>query len=181
MEASTPLLTPYKMGQFDLAHRVVLAPLTRCRSYGNVPGPHNAAYYAQRAARGALLVAEACAVSETARGYPDVPGIWSAEQVGAWRARQGRRLLLPDMAHGPRLPDRQGDARSLDYIVGHKARGPKARPTARLFARPKHGTARLGSGPCRPGPTVGPCLGLPTSTLGWPGTVGPARHDGLAG
>ncbi|EEE54586.1 hypothetical protein OsJ_01791 [Oryza sativa Japonica Group] len=80
MEASTPLLTPYKMGQFDLAHRVVLAPLTRCRSYGNVPGPHNAAYYAQRAARGALLVAEACAVSETARGYPDVPGIWSAEQ-----------------------------------------------------------------------------------------------------
>lgn len=30
------------------------------------------------------------------------------------RARQGRRLLLPDMAHGPRLPDRQGDARSLD-------------------------------------------------------------------
>lgn len=85
MEASTPLLTPYKMGQFDLAHRVVLAPLTRCRSYGNVPGPHNAAYYAQRAARGALLVAEASAVSETARGYPDVPGIWSAEQVGAWR------------------------------------------------------------------------------------------------
>uniref|UniRef100_A0A0E0C211 NADH:flavin oxidoreductase/NADH oxidase N-terminal domain-containing protein n=1 Tax=Oryza meridionalis TaxID=40149 RepID=A0A0E0C211_9ORYZ len=85
MEASTPLLTPYKMGQFDLAHRVVLAPLTRCRSYGNVPGPHNAAYYAQRAARGELLVAEACAVSETARGYPDVPGIWSAEQVEAWR------------------------------------------------------------------------------------------------
>lgn len=59
--------------------------MTRCRSYGNVPGPHNAAYYAQRAARGALLVAEASAVSETARGYPDVPGIWSAEQVGAWR------------------------------------------------------------------------------------------------
>uniref|UniRef100_A0A0D9V121 NADH:flavin oxidoreductase/NADH oxidase N-terminal domain-containing protein n=1 Tax=Leersia perrieri TaxID=77586 RepID=A0A0D9V121_9ORYZ len=86
MEASsTPLLTPYKMGQFDLAHRIVLAPLTRCRSYGNVPRPHNAVYYAQRASPGALLIAEACAVSETARGYPDVPGLWNQDQVEAWR------------------------------------------------------------------------------------------------
>ncbi|VAI10978.1 unnamed protein product [Triticum turgidum subsp. durum] len=77
---TTPLLTPYKMGDFNLAHRVVLAPLTRCRSYGNLAQPHNALYYAQRAAPGVLLVAEACAVSEAARGYPHVPGLWSQEQ-----------------------------------------------------------------------------------------------------
>jgi 12-oxophytodienoic acid reductase len=41
-----PLLTPYKMGGFQLSHRVVLAPLTRCRSYGYVPQPHAAVYYA---------------------------------------------------------------------------------------------------------------------------------------
>ncbi|KAB1210902.1 12-oxophytodienoate reductase 1 [Morella rubra] len=29
-----PLLTPYKMGKFDLSHRIVLAPLTRQRSWG---------------------------------------------------------------------------------------------------------------------------------------------------
>lgn len=82
---TTPLLTPYKMGDFNLAHRVVHAPLTRCRSYGNLAQPHNALYYAQRAAPGVLLVAEACAVSEAARGYPHVPGLWSQEQVEAWK------------------------------------------------------------------------------------------------
>ncbi|XP_047094478.1 putative 12-oxophytodienoate reductase 11 [Lolium rigidum] len=82
---TTPLLTPYKMGEFSLAHRVALAPLTRCRSYGNLAQPHNVIYYEQRAAPGVLLIAEANAVSETARGYPNVPGLWSDEQVEAWK------------------------------------------------------------------------------------------------
>ncbi|KAL6605962.1 hypothetical protein ACP70R_041615 [Stipagrostis hirtigluma subsp. patula] len=80
-----PLLTPYRMGQFELAHRVVLAPLTRCRSYGNVPQPHAAVYYSQRATRGGLLIAEATGVSATAQGYPEAPGIWTPEQVEAWK------------------------------------------------------------------------------------------------
>ncbi|CAL5043835.1 unnamed protein product [Urochloa decumbens] len=80
-----PLLTPYKMGQFELSHRVVLAPLTRCRSYGNVPQPHAAVYYSQRATKGGLLIAEATGVSATAQGYPHTPGIWTQEQVEAWR------------------------------------------------------------------------------------------------
>ncbi|MCH84089.1 12-oxophytodienoate reductase, partial [Trifolium medium] len=58
MEAATitadpiPLLTPYKMGKFNLAHRVVLAPLTRMRSYNNVPQPIAIEYYSQRASKG---------------------------------------------------------------------------------------------------------------------------------
>ncbi|RLN12166.1 12-oxophytodienoate reductase 1-like [Panicum miliaceum] len=80
-----PLMTPYKMGQFQLSHRVVLAPLTRCRSYGNVPQPHAAVYYSQRATRGGLLIAEATGVSATAQGYPETPGIWTQEQVEAWK------------------------------------------------------------------------------------------------
>jgi 12-oxophytodienoic acid reductase len=55
-EEVMPLLTPFKVGQFELAHRVVLAPLTRCRSYGNVPQPHAAVYYSQQATRGGLLI-----------------------------------------------------------------------------------------------------------------------------
>nr|XP_040255638.1 putative 12-oxophytodienoate reductase 5 isoform X2 [Aegilops tauschii subsp. strangulata] len=80
-----PLLTPYKMGQFDLAHRVVMAPLTRQRSYGNVPQSHAAVYYSQRATAGGLLIAEATGVSDTAQGYNDTPGIWTAEHVEAWK------------------------------------------------------------------------------------------------
>ncbi|CAO2035184.1 unnamed protein product [Urochloa humidicola] len=80
-----PLLTPHKMGRFDLSHRVVLAPLTRQRSYGNVPQPHAILYYQQRTTKGGLLIAEATGVSDTAQGYKDTPGIWTKEQVEAWK------------------------------------------------------------------------------------------------
>jgi len=80
-----PLLTPHKMGQLDLSHRVVLAPLTRQRSYGNVPQPHAAVYYAQRATAGGFLITEATGVSDTAQGYSDTPGIWTPEHVEAWK------------------------------------------------------------------------------------------------
>uniref|UniRef100_A0A0E0A6S1 NADH:flavin oxidoreductase/NADH oxidase N-terminal domain-containing protein n=1 Tax=Oryza glumipatula TaxID=40148 RepID=A0A0E0A6S1_9ORYZ len=83
--AEIPLLTPYRMGRFELSHRVVLAPLTRNRSYGNVPRPHAVLYYTQRATSGGLLVTEATGVSATAQGYPDTPGIWTQQQVEAWK------------------------------------------------------------------------------------------------
>ncbi|KAH6763834.1 12-oxophytodienoate reductase 2 [Perilla frutescens var. frutescens] len=80
-----PLLTPYKMGNFQLSHRIVLAPLTRQRSYNNVPQPHAVLYYSQRANKGGFLISEATGVSDTAQGYPDTPGIWTKEQVEAWK------------------------------------------------------------------------------------------------
>ncbi|KAK3164378.1 hypothetical protein QOZ80_1AG0016830 [Eleusine coracana subsp. coracana] len=83
--ATSHLLTPYKMGEFSLAHRVVLAPLTRCRAHGSLVRPHMAVYYGQRASPGCFLVSEACAVSEAARGARDVPGLWTDEQVQSWK------------------------------------------------------------------------------------------------
>ncbi|XP_034206136.1 12-oxophytodienoate reductase 2-like [Prunus dulcis] len=80
-----PLLTPYKMGKFNLSHRIVLAPLTRQRSYHNIPQPHAILYYSQRTSQGGLLIAEASGVSDTAQGYPDMPGLWTREQVEAWK------------------------------------------------------------------------------------------------
>ncbi|XP_038683784.1 putative 12-oxophytodienoate reductase 11 [Tripterygium wilfordii] len=80
-----PLLTPYKMGNFNLSHRIVLAPLTRQRSYDNVPQPHAILYYSQRTTKGGLLICEATGVSDTAQGYPFTPGIWTKEQVEAWK------------------------------------------------------------------------------------------------
>ncbi|XP_038681195.1 putative 12-oxophytodienoate reductase 11 [Tripterygium wilfordii] len=80
-----PLLTPYKMGNFNLSHRIVLAPLTRMRSYNNVAQPHAILYYSQRSTKGGLLIGEATGISETAQGYPRTPGIWTKEQVEAWK------------------------------------------------------------------------------------------------
>ncbi|KAG8364046.1 hypothetical protein BUALT_Bualt19G0085400 [Buddleja alternifolia] len=62
-----------------------MAPLTRDRSYGNVPQPHAAVYYSQRATGGGLLVSEATGVSDTAQGYPETPGVWTKEQIEAWK------------------------------------------------------------------------------------------------
>eukprot|EP00268_Persea_americana_P006975 TRINITY_DN12540_c0_g1_i1.p1 TRINITY_DN12540_c0_g1~~TRINITY_DN12540_c0_g1_i1.p1 ORF type:complete len:125 (-),score=16.19 TRINITY_DN12540_c0_g1_i1:86-460(-) len=83
--ARIALLTPYQMGEFSLSHRVVLAPLTRMRSFGKAPQPHAILYYSQRATKGGLLITESTAVSDTAIGYPNVPGIWTKEQVEAWK------------------------------------------------------------------------------------------------
>ncbi|KAJ4951100.1 hypothetical protein NE237_027932 [Protea cynaroides] len=80
-----PLLTPYKTGKLQLSHRVVLAPLTRQRSYNNIPQPHAVLYYSQRTTKGGLLISEATGVSDTAQGYPNTPGIWTKEQVEAWK------------------------------------------------------------------------------------------------
>ncbi|RWR87002.1 putative 12-oxophytodienoate reductase 11 [Cinnamomum micranthum f. kanehirae] len=83
--AEIPLLSPYKMGSFHLSHRIGLAPSTRARSYGNIPQPHATLFYSQRATKGGLLIAEATGISDTALGYPDTPGIWTKEQVEAWK------------------------------------------------------------------------------------------------
>ncbi|KAJ9167314.1 hypothetical protein P3X46_021978 [Hevea brasiliensis] len=80
-----PLLTPYKMGKFNLSHRIVLPPLGRQRSYNNVPQPHAILYYSQRTTKGALLIAEATGISDTAQGLNFTPGIWTKEQVEAWK------------------------------------------------------------------------------------------------
>ena len=66
----------------------MLAPLTRARSYGNLPQSHAILYYSQRATEGGLLIAEATGVSSDAQGIgliPHTPGIWTKEQVEAWK------------------------------------------------------------------------------------------------
>ncbi|KAI3464311.1 hypothetical protein Pfo_020974 [Paulownia fortunei] len=81
-----PLLTPYKMGNFLLSHRVVLSPLTRQRSFNTIPQKHAVLYYSQRTTNGGFLISEATTVSETAVGYLNTPGIWTKEQVEAWKS-----------------------------------------------------------------------------------------------
>jgi len=81
------LFSPLQLGPFTLAHRVVMAPLTRLRSEqpGDVPGQLMVEYYGQRASEGGLIITEATAVAIQGRGYLGSPGIYSDEQVTGWR------------------------------------------------------------------------------------------------
>lgn len=84
----TTLFDPLQVGRIHLANRVVMAPLTRNRAPGAMPNDLMVTYYAQRAdpKNGAgLIVTEATAISHQGQGYADVPGIWSNEQVAAWK------------------------------------------------------------------------------------------------
>ncbi|TYI42780.1 hypothetical protein ES332_A01G122500v1 [Gossypium tomentosum] len=85
MDFIPALLAPSKMSNFSLSHRIVLAPLSRLRSYNFIAQPHAILYYSQRTTHGGFLIGEASGVSETAQGYPNTPGIWTQQQVEAWK------------------------------------------------------------------------------------------------
>src|SRR5687768_12978600 len=79
------LQQPIRIGAWELPNRIVMAPLTRCRaSEGRVPNALMAEYYRQRSSAG-LILAEATSISPMGVGYPDTPGLWSAEQVAGWQ------------------------------------------------------------------------------------------------
>ncbi|KAL2254285.1 putative 12-oxophytodienoate reductase 11 [Sesamum indicum] len=137
------LLSPYKVGEFDLSHRIVLAPLTRNRSYNYVPQPHGAVYYSQRATKGGLLIAEATGVSDTAMGFPDTPGIWTKEHVEAWKpivdaVHQKGGIFFLQIVHVGRVstydfqPNGQAPISSTDKGVTPGLEGLELSPPRRL-------------------------------------------------
>jgi len=83
---SQPLLTPVKLGPYALPNRVVMAPMTRSRSYNRDKAPTelHAEYYAQRASAG-LLITEGSQISPQGVGYVHTPGIHSQAQIRGWK------------------------------------------------------------------------------------------------
>ena len=78
------LFDPLVLGDLTLPNRVIMSPLTRCRTgVDRVPNDLMAEYYAQRAGAG-LIISEATVVSEQGIGYPNTPGIWNRAQVDGW-------------------------------------------------------------------------------------------------
>jgi N-ethylmaleimide reductase len=123
------LFEPVTMGRYRLRHRIVMAPLTRCRvSDPNIPNGLMAEYYRQRAGA-ALIITEATAVSEGAQGYWRTPGIYAARHLLAWEEianavhRQQGRIFMQLWHNGRvRHPDNvPWEARS----VGPSAIAPK--------------------------------------------------------
>ncbi|KAI5066050.1 hypothetical protein GOP47_0018674, partial [Adiantum capillus-veneris] len=78
------LLAPLPFEEMNLSHRVVFAPVTRCRARNYCPQEAHAVYYSQRASEGGLLITEAVAISQEGIGFPHSPGIWTKAQVERW-------------------------------------------------------------------------------------------------
>ena len=142
------LFTPFQLGPYRLANRMVMAPLTRNRAGpGGVPQALNAAYYAQRATA-ALIITEASQISPQGLGYPNTPGIHEPEQAAGWRrvteavhARDGRiflqlwhvgRISHPALQPGGALPVAPSAIRPEGQAVTHE--GPRDFVTPRALA-----------------------------------------------
>lgn len=105
---------PITVGSWTLPQRFVMAPLTRNRAKGTVPGELNAEYYGQRASAG-LIITEGSQPSAVGQGYLDTPGFHSTEQLAGWRkvaeaVHAGGGHLVAQLMHVGRIahPDNKG-------------------------------------------------------------------------
>ena len=114
------LFTPLQVGALTLPNRILLAPLTRTRAdAGHMPNALMAEYYAQRAS-GGLLITECTMITEGTSAFIAEPGIYSAEQIEAWKkttdavhAKGGRIFMQIWHAGRAAHPDINGGARTV--------------------------------------------------------------------
>jgi len=102
------LFTPVRLGDLELANRVVMAPLTRMRSgRSGIPGDLVAEHYAQRAGVG-LIITEGTYPNGESQAFAGQPGIVTQEQAAGWRRvadavhERGGRIVMQVM-HGGRV------------------------------------------------------------------------------
>ena len=81
------LLEPTTLGVLQLSTRIVMAPMTRSQSPGNIPGENVAAYYRRRAEnKVGLIITEGTVVDPaTGHGYPDVPDFAGDAALAGWK------------------------------------------------------------------------------------------------
>ena len=83
------LFDPITVGDIHAANRIFMAPLTRGRSTpAHVPTEVMIDYYRQRAGAG-IIISEGTGVSRQGLGWPNAPGLWTDEQVEAWKPVTG--------------------------------------------------------------------------------------------
>lgn len=122
--AESPLFSSFTLGKLTLPSRIVMSPMTRSRSIGNIPDELVATYYGQRASAG-LIVTEGTSPSPNGLGYARIPGIYSDAQVEGWKKTTkavhdaGGRIFVQLMHTG-----RVGVAENLP--AGARVLGPSA-------------------------------------------------------
>lgn len=81
------LFRPFTFNGLTLPNRIVMAPMTRSKSPGAVPGPEVAAYYRRRAENETgLIITEGTTVNTpVSTGDPNVPQFWGKEALTGWK------------------------------------------------------------------------------------------------
>lgn len=83
------LFEQIQLGDLTLKNRMVMSAMTRSRAdIDGVVGDMTVQYYTQRAGAG-LIFTEAIRISEQATGSPFTPGIYTKEQIEAWKKVTG--------------------------------------------------------------------------------------------
>lgn len=141
------LLETSQIGNQPIKNKMAMAPMTRSRADQNgIVSDLTVLYYSQRADAG-LIISEAINISEQALGSPFTPGIYSADQITAWKkvtdavhAKGGK--IYAQLWHTGRVghsADKNGNlpvAPSAIAIQGQKhftSQGPKEYETPRAL------------------------------------------------
>ena len=111
---SEHIFSNFKLGNLLLKNRIVMSPLTRSRCTNNLPNEMVTKYYSQRAEAG-LIITEGTSPSDNGLGYARIPGLFTGEQVHAWKNvtdavhKAGSKMFVQLMhcgrvAHSDNLP-----------------------------------------------------------------------------
>lgn len=87
MASVDTLFRPVDLGKLSLKNRIVMAPMTRTYSPGNVPNDLVINYYRRRAEGGVgLIITEGTFVDhDAASGYPNVPAFYGEDALAGWK------------------------------------------------------------------------------------------------
>ena len=107
MPANTDILfEPLTVKGVTLPNRIVMAPMTRRKSPGNVPGADVAAYYRRRAEGGVgLIITEGTFIRHKgANGYDGVPDIYNEAALAGWKhvvdeVHAAGGMIIPQIWH----------------------------------------------------------------------------------
>jgi anthraniloyl-CoA monooxygenase len=84
--ACPPMFQPFRIGQLELANRVIVSPMDMYSATDGVPGDFHLVHLGSKALGGAgLVMTEMVCVSPTGRITPGCTGIYTAEQEESWR------------------------------------------------------------------------------------------------
>ena len=112
MPYSTPphstaaLFRTFRLKNLILRNRIVMAPMTRAKSPGGVPGPDVAAYYRRRAEGGVgLIVTEGTFIGHIGAGFDhNVPRFYRDDALAGWKhvaeeVHAAGGLIMPQLWH----------------------------------------------------------------------------------
>ena len=137
------LFDPIQLGAISARNRVFMSPLTRQRSTDeHVPVPMMVEYYRQRAGAG-LIISEGTGVSKAGLGWPNAPGLWSDEQVEAWKpvtaaVHEAGGRIVAQIWHLGRLA--RPDVSGAQPISASAIRAPYHKPDENPYGEPRAAT-----------------------------------------